>query len=151
MFATIGILAALMARGHTGKGQYIDVSMFDGLLSWMSIRFGLFFNTGSSERPYDAGYGVFKGKDGKPFTLGIAHEDWFWDRLCRAMGLDELVGIGVAERHQRRNELVDKLKPVFSQKTRKEWVKILIKADVPVARSIPRSRPWGTLKSFSGR
>jgi len=133
MFAAIGIMAALMARGHTGKGQYVDVSMFDGLLSWMTIRFGLFFNTGSSERPYDAGYGVFKGRDGKPFTLGIAHEDWFWDRLCRAIGLDELVGIGVAERHQRRKELVDQLKPVFSKKNREEWLKILVEADVPVA------------------
>ncbi|MBE3144842.1 MAG: CoA transferase [Planctomycetes bacterium] len=133
MFATIGIMAALMARGHTGKGQYVDVSMFDGLLSWMTIRFGLFFHTGSSERPYDAGYGVFKAGDGKPFTLGIAHEDWFWDRLCRAIGLDELVGIGVAERHQRRKELVDKLKPVFSKKNRDEWLKILVEADVPVA------------------
>jgi len=133
MFAAIGIMAALMARGHTEKGQYVDVSMFDGLLSWMTIRFGLFFNTGSSERPYDAGYGVFKGRDGKPFTLGIAHEDWFWDRLCRAIGLDELVGIGVAERHQRRKELVDQLKPIFSKKNRDEWLKILVEADVPVA------------------
>lgn len=42
MFAAIGIMAALMARKRTGKGQYVDVSMFDGLLSWMTIRFGFF-------------------------------------------------------------------------------------------------------------
>jgi crotonobetainyl-CoA:carnitine CoA-transferase CaiB-like acyl-CoA transferase len=133
MFATIGIMAALMARGHTGKGQYVDVSMFDGLLSWMSIRFGLFFNTGSSERPYDAGYGVFKAGDGKPFTLGIAHEDWFWERLCKATGLDEYQEIRVSERHQRKKELADKLQLVFSKKSRDEWIKILVEADVPVA------------------
>ncbi len=133
MFAVIGIMAALMAREKTGQGQYIDVSMFDGLLSWMSIRFGLFFNTGSSERPYDAGYGVFKAGDGKPFTLGIAHENWFWDRLCQACGLPEYIGIPSRERHQRRKELVGKLEEVFSQKTRDEWIKILIEADVPVA------------------
>lgn len=133
MFAVIGIMAALMAREKTGQGQYIDVSMFDGLLSWMSIRFGLFFHGGSSARPYDAGYGVFKAGDGKPFTLGIAHENWFWDRLCRAMGLDEYVGIPSVERHQRRKELVEKLEYVFSQKTRDEWMKILVEADVPVA------------------
>ena len=67
MFATIGIMAALMARVHAGEGQYVDVSMFDGLLSWMSIRFGLLFHTGSYKRPYDAGDGMFKGGDGKPF------------------------------------------------------------------------------------
>jgi crotonobetainyl-CoA:carnitine CoA-transferase CaiB-like acyl-CoA transferase len=133
MFAVIGILAALMAREHTGRGQYIDVSMFDGLLSWMSIRFGLFFHNGSSDRPYDAGYGIFKGGDGQPFTLGIAHEDWFWERLCKAIGLDEYQGIQVAERHQRRKELVEILQTIFSQKTREEWMKILVAADVPVA------------------
>jgi crotonobetainyl-CoA:carnitine CoA-transferase CaiB-like acyl-CoA transferase len=133
MFAVIGILAALMARGHTGRGQYIDVSMFDGLLSWMSIRFGLFFHNGSSARSYDAGYGIFKGGDGQPFTLGIAHEDWFWDRLCEAVGLDNYRGIRGAERHQRRKELVEKLQTVFSQKTREEWIRILVAADVPVA------------------
>lgn len=133
MFAVIGIMAALMARGETGRGQYVDVSMFDGLLSWMSIRFGLFFHSGSSGRPYDAGYGVFKGRDGKPFTLGIAHEDWFWDRMCKAMGLDGLVGIKGAERHQRKKELVPKLKNVFAQKDREEWLRILTEADVPVA------------------
>jgi crotonobetainyl-CoA:carnitine CoA-transferase CaiB-like acyl-CoA transferase len=133
MFAVIGIMAALLARGQTGKGQYIDVSMFDGLLSWMSIRFGLFFHSGSSERPYDAGYGVFKAGDGLPFTLGIAHEDWFWDRLCRATGLEEHVGVLSPERHLRKEELVTQLQAVFSQKTRDEWMKILVKADVPVA------------------
>ena len=133
MFAVIGIMAALMARGHTGKGQYVDVSMFDGLLSWMSIRFGLFFQNGSSARPYDAGYGVFKAGDGKPFTLGIAHENWFWDRLCRATGLEEYVGIPSAERHQRRKEMVEKLQSVFSRKNLEDWMKILIEADVPVA------------------
>jgi len=43
------------------------------------------------------------------------------------------VGIGVAERHQRRKELVDQLKPIFSKKNRDEWLKILVEADVPVA------------------
>lgn len=133
MFAVIGILAALMAREKTGQGQFVDVSMFDGLLSWMSIRFGLFFHSGSSERSYDAGYGVFKGKDGRPFTLGIAHEDWFWDRLCRAVGLPTLVGIPGPERHLRKGELVPKLQAVFAQKERDEWLRLLTEADVPVA------------------
>ncbi len=133
MFAVIGIMAALMARGQTGtrsvyrcfhvrRAPFLDVDPFRAL-----------FHTGSSERPYDAGYGVFKAGDGKPFTLGIAHENWFWDRLCRAMGLEDYVGIPSVERHQRRKELVEKLEYVFSQKTRDEWMKILIEADVPVA------------------
>jgi crotonobetainyl-CoA:carnitine CoA-transferase CaiB-like acyl-CoA transferase len=133
MFAALGILAALMGREKSGKGQYVDVSMFDGLLSWMSTHFGIFFGTGQSQRPYDAGYGIFRGRDGKAFTLGIAHEDWFWDRLCVALGLGALQGISGPERRERRDELIKTLQGVFSQKSGEEWLRILKKADVPAA------------------
>ncbi|MBN1664181.1 MAG: CoA transferase [Deltaproteobacteria bacterium] len=133
MFSVIGIMAALMARAQTGKGQYVDVSMFDGLLSWMSIRFGLFFHTGSYERPYEAGYGVFKGSDGQPFSLGIAHEDWFWKSLCKATGLTEYEDIKGAERITRRKELQEKMRDVFARKPAAHWIDMLVKSDVPIA------------------
>ncbi len=133
MFAALGILAALMGREKTGQGQYIDVSMFDGLLSWMSTYFGVFFGTGQFDRDRDPGYGIFQAQDGKAFTLGIAHEDWFWDRLCSAIGLDEYRSIQAMERRKRRIELVEKLQMVFSQKPREEWINILVGADVPVS------------------
>lgn len=133
MFASLGILAALMAREKTGQGQYIDVSMFDGLLSWMSIYFGIFFGTGRFDRDRDAGYGIFQAGDGRSFTLGIAHEDWFWDRLYTAIGLEEYRGIGTIERRGRRHELAEKIQAVFSKKTREEWLKLLMEADVPIA------------------
>ncbi len=133
MFAAIGILAALQGRQKTGQGQFIDVSMFDGLLSWMSTRLGIFWGTRQFERDRDSGYGIFQGQDGTFFTLGIAHENWFWDRLCTAIGLLELRGISVLERRKRRKELVEKVQEVFLKKPVKEWLKILRKADVPVA------------------
>ena len=133
MFAAIGILAALMSREKTGQGQYVDISMFDGLLSWMSTLFGIFSGTGQFGMVQDAGYGIFKAGDGLAFTLGIAHEDWFWDRLCLAMGLTEYHGVRALERRMRRRELVEKLQNIFFQKTREEWVKILTEADVPVS------------------
>lgn len=133
MFASVGILAALMAREKTGQGQYIDVSMFDGLLSWMSIYFGIFFGTGRFDTDRDAGYGIFQAGDGRSFALGIAHEDWFWDRLCSAIGVEEYRGIGTIERRRRRKELAEKIQAVFSKKTREEWLKLLMEADVPVA------------------
>ena len=80
----------------------------------------------------DAGYGIFKAGDDLYFTIGIAHEDWFWDRLCAAVGLEEYRALNGLERRQRRNELVGKLQEVFSQQPRDEWVKILTDADVPV-------------------
>jgi crotonobetainyl-CoA:carnitine CoA-transferase CaiB-like acyl-CoA transferase len=133
MFAALGILAALMAREKTGQGQYVDVSVLDGLLSWMGPRLSVFWETGRTERERDAGYGIFHGRDGLPFTLGIAHEDWFWDRLCSAVGLEECRGLGTQERRDRRKELQEKLKPVFFQRYRDDWLRIFREADIPAA------------------
>jgi len=133
MFAAIGILAALQGRQKTGQGQFIDVSMFDGLLSWMTTRLGIFWGTGRFERDRDAGYGIFRAKDGQFFTLAIAHEDWFWDRLCAAMSLPEYQGIRAPERRRRRPELAERLQKVFLGKPREEWLKIIQEADVPIA------------------
>ena len=133
MFSAIGILAALQARQKTGQGQFIDVSMFDGLLSLMSTRLGILWGTGRFERERDAGYGIFRAKDGQFFTLAIAHEDWFWERLCVAIGLPEYQGIKTMERRRRRPELFETLQKVFLKKPREEWLKVMIQADVPAA------------------
>ncbi len=135
MFAAVSVLAALMGRERTGQGQYIDVSMFDGLLSWMSTNFGMFFGTGQLEMDAfrDPGYGVFKAEKGEAFSVGVAHEDWFWDRLCTSIGMKECVGIHSEERRKRVKELRGKLQTVFLKKPREEWIKILRDADVPVA------------------
>lgn len=131
MFAALGILAALMAREKTGKGHYVDVSMSDGLLSWMATAIGSAVDTSISVGG-DAGYGIFQGSDQKYFTIGIAHEDWFWERLCTAIGLEEYMGLNGMERRKRKNEIVEKLKRIFRTRAAHEWVDILIKADVPV-------------------
>ncbi|MBU3917434.1 CoA transferase [bacterium] len=133
MFAAIGILGALQARHQTGRGQHVDISMFDGLLSWMSTRFGVYFTTGESSRLHDPGYGIYKAKDSRSFSLGIAYEDWFWERLCSAIGLDELKNIPVLERISRRSELVEKLQAAFKTKTLAELMELLTAADVPIA------------------
>jgi crotonobetainyl-CoA:carnitine CoA-transferase CaiB-like acyl-CoA transferase len=133
MFAAIGILAALQARQKNTEGRFIDVSMFDGLVSWMTTRLGIFWGTGKFEREQDAGYGVFRAKDGGYFTLAIAHEDWFWKRLCAAVGFDEYQDLKHSERTKRRSELIEKLQKIFLQKNKKAWLKILQKADVPYA------------------
>jgi crotonobetainyl-CoA:carnitine CoA-transferase CaiB-like acyl-CoA transferase len=95
---------------------------------------GVYHDTGKALRVYDPGYGIYKGNDGIYFTLGIAHEDWFWNRLCIAMGLDEYKELKNTERAVRRGELAEHLQSVFSTKPAKEWITILINADVPVAR-----------------
>jgi crotonobetainyl-CoA:carnitine CoA-transferase CaiB-like acyl-CoA transferase len=65
MFAAIGILGALVARQQTGRGQYIDVSMADGLVSWMTAGLTMQLRSGHAfDMSGGAGFGVYKTSDG---------------------------------------------------------------------------------------
>ena len=135
MFAAISILSALLARDKLGFGQYIDVSMTEGLVSWLSVPLGNYFTTGIPPRrgSGEPAMGVFTAKDGKFLTLSIAHEDYFWQNLCHSIGKDEFADMPREQRWQRRDELVAVIKKALLTKTRDEWVKILTKANVPCA------------------
>ena len=133
MFAAIGILAAVRHRERKGTGQYIDCSMFDGLLSWMSVDLGTFWAEGRRFIDHDAGYGIFETRDGKHLALGIAHEDPFWDRLCDALGLKDRKGLKGAERMKSAEKLGREIGNILRSKTRDEWMKILLAADVPAS------------------
>jgi len=135
MFAAISILGALLARDKLGIGQYIDVSMTEGLVSWLSVPLGNYFNTGIPPRrgSGEPAMGVFVAKDGKYLTLSIAHENYFWSNLCQAIGRADLADIPREDRWRRHDELAAVLKQALLAKTRDEWVKALIEADVPCA------------------
>jgi crotonobetainyl-CoA:carnitine CoA-transferase CaiB-like acyl-CoA transferase len=135
MFAAISVLGALIARDRLGLGQYIDVSMTEGLVSWLSVPLGQYFTASMLPRQGsgEPAMGVFKAKDGKFLTLSIAHENYFWSNLCQAIGKPELADMPREERWQRREELTAVLRQSLLTKTRDEWVKVLIQADVPCA------------------
>ena len=132
MFAALGILAALWARQGTGRGQCVDVSMTDGLVSWMTTALTAQLNRGEAADPIggEPAYGVFRCADGRFLTLSIAHEDHFWRNLCGAIGRPDLAGLGGLERRRRRRELADALQEALLAKGRDEWVEMLSKADV---------------------
>ncbi|MGB3864596.1 MAG: CaiB/BaiF CoA-transferase family protein, partial [Xanthobacteraceae bacterium] len=99
MFAAVGTLAALLERGRTGKGKYVDVSMTDGLVSWMSVMLGPVMNGAPlADIGAEPAYGVFKCADGRLLTLSIAHEDWFWRPLCELLGMHAAAGFNRGER-----------------------------------------------------
>jgi Predicted acyl-CoA transferases/carnitine dehydratase len=84
MFAAFAILAALYQRKETGAGRYLDISMTDGLVEWMSL-----WLSGDEEfgvvQPM-AGYGTFQTADGKFLALGIDEEPHFWQAICQVIG-----------------------------------------------------------------
>lgn len=95
MNLAIGILTALHARELTGKGQRVDVSLVDGVVSSLEIGTQRFFASGkqpelmgnryASAYPYDA----FRAKDGS-FVIGCANDKLF-KLLCEVMGREDLL------------------------------------------------------------
>jgi crotonobetainyl-CoA:carnitine CoA-transferase CaiB-like acyl-CoA transferase len=158
MFATIGVLAALLERGRTGRGTYLDVSMTDGLVSWMSVFLAPVLN---GEEPADIGaepgYGSFACADGKLITLSIAHEDWFWQPLCNAIGLDEFAALKHEERVVRGEELRKRLAEVLRTRKRHEWAALFDEigiawgalADLREASSDPHFRARGLFREVA--
>lgn len=95
----IGVLAAAISRERTGKGQFVDVSMYDGSLfytlgvSAKAILSGYEPRPGT-ERTSGAGmYDYYETKDGRYFSVG-AMEPKFWKNFCEALDLPELVDGG---------------------------------------------------------
>jgi crotonobetainyl-CoA:carnitine CoA-transferase CaiB-like acyl-CoA transferase len=131
MFAVIGILAALEARHRTGRGQYVDVSMMDGLVSWMGTAIDSQLKTGHTMEMGGAAFGVYKTKDSRYVSLSVALEPHFWRNLWQAVGRPELGQLSFIERWQRNDELEGILREVFLTKTRDEWVEVLASGDVP--------------------
>jgi crotonobetainyl-CoA:carnitine CoA-transferase CaiB-like acyl-CoA transferase len=136
MLAATSILAALMARTRTGKGQFVDVSMLDGVVSWLSIHAAEYFGEGKSPERGKmmlsgglAAYNVYETSDGKYLTLGIL-EEWFWKNLCTALGRDDLCKINFMNPSEQPNLFLF-LKDIFKQKSLSEWIEILNAADVP--------------------
>lgn len=132
LFATIGILTALHGKTNSSLGCYIDVSMLDGLLSFLSIPLGRYFH-GINKTIYDPGYRIFKTSDDKYLTLGVYFEDWFWQRLCKTFKLPELSSLKAEERKKRSPELIKILSDIFKTKPLEHWLEILTEADVPVS------------------
>ncbi|MDQ4057985.1 MAG: CoA transferase, partial [Actinomycetota bacterium] len=90
MAAVIAVLAALVRRATSGEGDYCDISMMDGAMSWLSIHAAEFFATGSvpqRELMTLSGafpcYRVYRAADGW-LTVG-ALEPQFWTGLCDAL------------------------------------------------------------------
>ena len=87
MYAYSNILAALIARGKTGVGCRIDVSMLECMAEWMS--FPLYYTFGGAQPPQRAGaahatiypYGPFTAGDGKTVILGLQNERE-WEAFC---------------------------------------------------------------------
>lgn len=130
MMAVTSILAALLQRTRTGRGQYLDVSMLDGLVSWLSYNVADYFATGTQPQPLErqlggdfACYRAYRTRDGKSIAVG-AVENHFWKNLCDALGRPEYAAKQYVP-HPEQQALVDWLAATFASDDRDAWTQRL--------------------------
>jgi alpha-methylacyl-CoA racemase len=123
LMAAFGVLAALRERERSGQGQLVDVSMFDGSLSWLAMVAAKYLCDREVPARGDlelAGrlicYRPYACRDGW-VTLG-ALEPKFWREWCRGVGREDLI-----ERQFERpgSDAHAEVERVFLERTRAEW------------------------------
>ena len=139
LFATIGILMALQYRNRTGQGQYVDVSMFDSMISAMSSNYMSHLGSGKTPQPMGTAfptvvpYRVFHASD-RVFSLAVGSEK-LWGEFCEAIGHTELRAHpdygSNALRILNRHTLEVRLQEIFETRTAAEWLEVLHAAGVP--------------------
>jgi crotonobetainyl-CoA:carnitine CoA-transferase CaiB-like acyl-CoA transferase len=130
MTATMAILAALVGSRDSGRGRYIDVSMADAVIAHSVLPLAEFNEKGCvHERgtgSHTGGmprYNVYATRDHRYIAIG-AQEKKFWDTLCEAVGLPELM-----DKHQATDDeaarVASKLTDVFLQRDCQDWIDLL--------------------------
>ncbi|HEX2089063.1 MAG TPA: CaiB/BaiF CoA-transferase family protein [Actinomycetota bacterium] len=127
MLAAVGILAALLDRPRSRQGRFIDTSMLDGVVSWLSIHAGEYLATGMAPERGMASltggyacYRVYRAGDGGYLTVG-ALEPQFWEALCNRLRCPELIPDQYAA-PERQAEMGDRLQEIFATRNRAEWL-----------------------------
>lgn len=138
MSAAIGILAALMARERTGRGQFVDMSMTDAVVEMTSIQISPYLHNRMVPKKGETmftghypWYNVYETKDGKYISIG-ALEPWFYANLCELIGCQHFIEHQFAE-GKKREEIFNYFRETFLTKTRDEWVSLLRQKDTCVA------------------
>jgi formyl-CoA transferase len=134
-----GILAALLVRERTGKGQYVHVSMYEAIAALLTFTASIYFATGQSprrrgnEHPTIVPYGTFEVADGW-LNLGIANDE-HWRRFCRAVERSDLADderfARAADRVRHRADLVPIVRGIMRTATRDVWRQRLDALGIP--------------------
>ncbi|MEQ9010594.1 CaiB/BaiF CoA-transferase family protein [Algiphilus sp.] len=140
MFGAMGVLAALVARGRTGRGQHIDVSMLDCQISLLNYMATMFFLSGKNpERLGNAHfvhvpYNTFKTAD--DYIIIAVIFDSFWDNLMEVIDVPELKDEKYRAqpgRFEDRDFINRKIEEVLVTKPAQYWLQALRDKRIPCA------------------
>ncbi|TDE11830.1 CoA transferase [Jiangella asiatica] len=139
LFCAFGILCAYVARERTGRGQYVDTSIFEAPLALSVFESSELWGLGRVPRPLGstnrtaAPNQAFRARDG--YLNICAANQRLWARLCAVLGRDDLVGdprFATNDlRMTNRAELETELEATLADRDADEWVRLILDAGVP--------------------
>jgi crotonobetainyl-CoA:carnitine CoA-transferase CaiB-like acyl-CoA transferase len=139
LFVVYGILAAYIGRQTTGRGQYVDGSLFEAAIAFSIWDISEYWGTGRVPTPlgtanrFSAPYQAVRAKD-TYFVMG-ANSNKLFGTLCEVLGRSDLASDArfatVAGRLANRLVLIEEIEKSFAAKTAEEWIDVLLAAGIP--------------------
>ena len=141
LYASYGVLGALVERGRTGRGCRVDVTMVEAMIAFLRQPYASFFSSGTTpsplERPAFSSCFALVCADKKMLAIHISSPPKFWEALLSVipncdLGADPRF-ITRAGRIENFVALTEEFSKHFRLKTRADWMVLLDAADVPFA------------------
>lgn len=139
MYACMSILAALRVRDRTGKGQHIDISLFESAVTMLGNVASNHLISGEEAKRYGNGhpnivpYQSFRTLDGH-IAVACGNDGLYAD-LCRLLQREDLITdprfATNPQRQQHRHELISILQEIFRQRDTDDWLSTLRNAGIP--------------------
>jgi crotonobetainyl-CoA:carnitine CoA-transferase CaiB-like acyl-CoA transferase len=139
IYAAQGILLALEARHRTGRGQRVETSLLEAIVSTLSWSAGIYFDTGKTpgpagnHHPLSSPHGVFMGSD-RPFNIAVGNEA-MWRSFVKVIGRPELASderfTKLGRRIKNRDELTAEINSALKAQTAQHWIDLFNETGIP--------------------
>ena len=139
IFAANGILLALEARHRTGRGQRVETSILESIVSILTWSAGMYFETGKTpgpagnNHPLSSPHGVFKASD-RPFNIACGNEA-MWKKFVVVIGRPELGNDerfkGTGRRVKNRAALSEEINRALTPHPAEYWIDLLNREGIP--------------------
>ena len=140
-YASTAILACLSRRLVTGRGEYVDIALYDSIVSWLTYLASYYFATGrqpprmGSAHPSIVPYQAFNCRD-RELIVAVGN-DTQWQALCHVLDLEKLANMKMFSTNPRRVRNRKQLIPILSRRLKSRnasyWNRLLNKSGVPAA------------------
>jgi len=139
IFSANGILLALEARHRDGRGQRVETSLLESIVSILTWSAGIYFETGitpapaGNNHPLSSPHGVFKASD-RPFNIACGNEA-MWKKFVNVIGRPELADDerfrSSGRRLKNRAALTEEINRALASHPAEHWIQLLNREGIP--------------------